>query len=498
MEVEEPIELNIPDEEPLVETPITVISEPEPEPEPMPAQVPAQVPEVSQIALRKFYRMRAKQPSLYGYDGRGNLVERDSNGSVKTTIPLPKYRPLNPSEIAELETSRREAIVEAEDKYNTAMEELRQAIKDFNAGRVLPNAVKDAQLAVQEADIIRSQTMYPEYFVRVLSGLDFKDIYEDARINRKLDFNVFQAQVCDHRLRSLWSKEMTVQEEQEEEEAAADVDADAETDEEMPSEQVGGSALAKQGPDSNVVIIFNRPDDNEYGYLANDWPIEFNWRGIKYFTVDQALAAAKAQFFGKPEDVKEIMKTRSTTTMRSIARKMGEAPGQHGSLVHAGGLAAAPIAETPNERVVREQRNAAWEKERYNILVSLLLAKFRQNPQIGKLLIETGDAILARADHRDIDDGIGIAITDPRAGHQSKWRGKNLLGKALMDARFQLRTGNKSEDAVVADETDVIKKKTISAEDAEAASKAKTATIINKRRQGFAAQAGAQAFQKPL
>jgi len=484
--------LNIPEDDiveaPVAEAPITAAAAPAPNPEEQ---------QVSQIALRKFYRMRAKQPSLYGYDGRGNLVERESNGSVKTTIPLPKYRPLNPSEIAELETSRREAIVEAEDKYNTAMEELRQAIKDFNAGRVLPNAVKDAQLAVQEADIIRTQTMYPEYFVRVLSGLDFKDIYEDARINRKLDFNVFQARVCDLRLRSLWSKEMTVQEEQEEAEEAEEEEQEEEADE-MPSGQVGGSALAKEGPDSNVVIIFNRPDDNEYGYLANDWPIEFNWKGIKYFTVDQALAASKAQFFGKPEDVKEIMKTRSTTTMRSIARKMGEAPGQHGSLVHAGGLAAAPIAETPNERVVREQRNAAWEKERYNILVSLLLAKFRQNPQIGKLLIETGDAILARADHRDIDDGIGIAITDPRAGHQSKWRGKNLLGKALMDARFQLRTGNKSEDVVVADETDVIKKKTISADDAEAASKAKTATIINKRRQGFAAQTGAQAFQKPL
>jgi predicted NAD-dependent protein-ADP-ribosyltransferase YbiA (DUF1768 family) len=495
MDVEEPIELNIPDEEPLAETPIKVISEPESEPIAVQAQVQEQQ-QISQITLRKFYRMRAKQPSLYGYDGRGNLVERDSNGSVKTTIPLPKYRPLNPSEIAELETSRREAIVEAEDKYNTAMEELRQAIKDFNAGRVLPNAVKDAQLAVQEADIIRSRTMYPEYFVRVLSGLDFKDIYEDARINRKIDFNVFQAQVCDHRLRSLWSKEMTVQEEQEEEEEEAPVEP--EEDEEVPLGQVGGSSPLTNGPDSNVVIIFNRPDDNEYGYLANDWSIEFNWKGIKYFTVDQALAAAKAQYYGRPEDVKEIMKTRSTTTMRSIARKMGEAPGQHGSLVHAGGPSGLPQqAETPNERVVREQRNAAWEKERYNILVSLLLAKFRQNPQIGKLLIETGDAILARADHRDIEDGIGIAITDPRAGHQSKWRGKNLLGKALMDARFQLRTGNKSEDSVVDEETDIIKKKTISAEDAEAAAKAKTATIINKRRQGFT-PTGAQSFQKPL
>lgn len=494
--MEEPIELNIPDDDVVefsslqdkaVAPTVAAVIEPKPEEQ-----------QASQIFLRKFYRMRAQQPSLFGYDGRGNLVERESNGSVKTTIPLPKYRPLNPTEIAEMEESRREAIIEAEDKFNNAMEELRQAIKDFNAGRVLPNAVKDAQLAVQEADIIRTQTMYPEYFVRVLTGLDFKDIYEDARIKKKIDFNVFQAQVCDHRLRSMWSKEMTVQEE-EDAEAEPEITEEEEEAQELTA-QMGGS-LASNAPDSNVVIIFNRPDDNEYGYLANDWPIEFNWKGIKYFTVDQALAAEKARFYGKPEDVKEIMKTRSTTTMRSIARKMGEAPGQHGSLVHTAGPSADPKGptqtETPNERIAREQRNTAWEKERYNILVSLLLAKFRQNPQIGQLLIETGDAILARADHRDIDDGIGIAITDPRAGYQSKWRGKNLLGKALMDARFQLRTGNKSEDAVIDEETDVIKKKTISAEDAEVAAKAKAATIINKRR-SMPVAAGPSAFQKPL
>ncbi len=494
--MDEPIELNIPDEE-IDSAGNNQLNDNTVEPEPVAAPVtvePRQEP--SQFDLRKFYRMRANQPSLYGYDGRGNLVERESNGSVKTTIPLPKYRPLNPSEIAELEESRREAIIEAEDKFNTAMEELRQAVKDFNAGRVLPNAVKDAQLAVQEADVLRVQTMFPEYFVRTLSGLDFKDIYQDARINKKLDFNVFQAQVCDHRLRRMWSKEMTVAEEEEAEVKAEEAEVDVEEEEEPT--QMGGSITSKgMGPDNNVVIVFNRPDDNEYGYLANDWPIEFNWKGIKYFTVDQALAAEKARFYGHPEDVKEIMKTRSTTTMRSIARKLGEAPGQHGSLVSAAGAAAAPHVETANERVVREQRNAAWEKERYNTLVSLLLAKFRQNPQIGKLLIETGDAVLARADHRDIEDGIGIAITDPRAGHQSKWRGKNLLGKALMDARLQLRTGNKSEDAVVDEETDLVKKKTISAEDAEVAAKAKTATIINKHRQASGAPAKL-AFQKPL
>lgn len=35
--------------------------------------------------------------------------------------------------------------------------------------------------------------------------------------------------------------------------------------------------------------------------------------------------------------------------------------------------------------------------------------------------------------------GIGLAADDPRAAHPSTWRGANLLGFALMEARSRLR-----------------------------------------------------------
>lgn len=36
--------------------------------------------------------------------------------------------------------------------------------------------------------------------------------------------------------------------------------------------------------------------------------------------------------------------------------------------------------------------------------------------------------------------GIGLSATDPRAHDPTQWRGRNLLGFALMHARAQLAT----------------------------------------------------------
>ncbi len=432
--------------------------------------------------LIEFYKLRAKKPSLYNYDGRGNLVIRDPNGSIQTTIKLPKYRTLNDNEITDLEQKRREDIIAAQDNYDTKMDELRAVINDFNHGRALQNAVLEAQLQVEEADRRRSQSIYSEVYVGYIDPPLYRDIYPDAKGKNGQrvvdDFLVMKRYVSPH-LISKYTKAMTEDEEANEEtkaieEAEEEVRIGNGDEQGIKTVDKGMSTVnyGKPAPTSNTIIVFNRPDDNEYGYMSNDWPVDINWKGVKYFTVDQALAAEKARYFGRPADVTEIMKTRSATTMRSIARKMGDAPepqipGQP-----------APV-ETDGEKAVREKKNNEWDNVRYQILVSILTAKFRQHGQLGKLLGETGDSILARADHRDIEDGIGLAITDPRNAIQSKWRGKNLLGKALMEVRELLRTGS---EEITKEEAQVVTKETINEEDAEAAARAKASIIIRRRK----------------
>lgn len=458
--------------------------------EPRQRIVPAEpVPLPNMRELNDFYKRRNKNPNQYGYDGQGNLVIRNSDGSIDKTITLPKYRSLTVDEMISLEEQRHELMVEAQERFDTALQELQDVIKAFNEGREMHYKVKEAQLAVEQADIALSHVRYPVYAVKTLTGVKMKDIDPEIKLkDRVVQHSVVQLIVGAHAPKVL-AKPMTVVEQEDE----TKIDLDLEEEEEEPMEQTGGSKLPSPGPSKDTIILFNRPEDNEYGYLANDWPIDINWKGVKYFTVDQALAAEKARYFGRTKDLQEIMRTRSTTTMRSIARKFSEGPQARGSLVN-------PLKDEPkhveseSEKAMREQKSADWEKARYKTLISILMAKFRQHEQLGKLLKDTGDAVLAKADHRDVDDGIGIAIENPNAGHPQKWRGKNILGKALMEVRTQLRAGHGEMSKT---EGQKVEKETISEEAAEAKAKAAKASAINQAR-AKAKFAGAPIAMKPF
>lgn len=457
------------------------------EEEPRQRIVPAEpTPLPNMRELNDFFKRRMKYPNLYGYDGQGNLVIRNSDGSIDKTITLPKYRSLTVDEMISLEEQRHELMVEAQERFDTALQELQDMIHAFNEGREMHYKVSSAQLAVEQADIALSRVRYPVYAVKTLTGVKMKDIDPEIKLkDRVVQHSVVQLVVGAHDPKVL-AKPMTAVEQE------AKIDFEEEEEEE-PMEQTGGSKLPSPGPSKDTIILFNRPEDNEYGYLANDWPIDINWKGVKYFTVDQALAAEKARYFGRTKDLQEIMRTRSTTTMRSIARKFSEGPQARGSLVNP--LKDEPKhVETDSEKAMREQKSADWEKARYKTLISILMAKFRQHEQLGKLLKDTGDAVLAKADHRDVDDGIGIAIENPNAGHPQKWRGKNILGKALMEVRTQLRAGHGEMSKT---EGQKVEKETISEEAAEVKAKAAKATAINQAR-AKAKFVGAPMAMKPF
>jgi len=56
-------------------------------------------------------------------------------------------------------------------------------------------------------------------------------------------------------------------------------------------------------------------------------------------------------------------------------------------------------------------------------------------------LIATGDRVLVEASPRDTIWGIGMGASNPDAKDPTKWRGRNLLGFALMEARASLAAG---------------------------------------------------------
>jgi hypothetical protein len=84
-------------------------------------------------------------------------------------------------------------------------------------------------------------------------------------------------------------------------------------------------------------------------------------------------------------------------------------------------------------------RLSKWHAARFEIVVRGNVAKFGQNDRMKEFLLSTDDEVLVEASPRDRIWGIGMSSTDPKVRDPRTWRGLNLLGFALMDARATLR-----------------------------------------------------------
>ena len=79
-----------------------------------------------------------------------------------------------------------------------------------------------------------------------------------------------------------------------------------------------------------------------------------------------------------------------------------------------------------------------WERMRYDLVSRGNFLKFSQNPRLRKILLATGERPLAEASGSDAIWGIGVNLRDATAG--ARWRGLNLLGRALMRVRTALQS----------------------------------------------------------
>ncbi|MBC9711715.1 NADAR family protein [Streptomyces sp. TRM66268-LWL] len=143
--------------------------------------------------------------------------------------------------------------------------------------------------------------------------------------------------------------------------------------------------------------------------LSQWWPAPFDVDGVEYATAEHWMMAAKARLFGDAEAERKALSASSP----AAAKKAG--------------------------RLVRGFDDAVWERERFGIVVEGSVHKFAAHPELRDFLIRTGDRVLVEASPLDRIWGIGLAADDARAEEPGRWRGLNLLGFALMEARGRLR-----------------------------------------------------------
>ncbi|MFE5295648.1 NADAR family protein [Streptomyces sp. NPDC056632] len=153
-----------------------------------------------------------------------------------------------------------------------------------------------------------------------------------------------------------------------------------------------------------------RPDGQlSASCLSQWWPSPFVVDGVRYATAEHWMMAGKARLFGDAEAEAAALSARSPAE----AKKAG--------------------------RLVRNFDERTWAERRYDIVVAGSVHKFASDEALRSYLLGTGSRVLVEASPLDRIWGIGLAADAPEAWHPDRWRGLNLLGFALMEARKRLR-----------------------------------------------------------
>lgn len=151
-----------------------------------------------------------------------------------------------------------------------------------------------------------------------------------------------------------------------------------------------------------------------YGYgignhvLSQWFDKKFTVDNIEYRTAEQYMMAEKARLFNDQQILSAIMAATTPKEAKQLGRK------------------------------IRNFNPKVWDTHKKAIVTKGNYAKFSQNPDLKKYLLQTGDKILVESSPYDNIWGIGLDSTEARAIHPSNWPGQNLLGFCLMEVRDSL------------------------------------------------------------
>jgi ribA/ribD-fused uncharacterized protein len=80
-----------------------------------------------------------------------------------------------------------------------------------------------------------------------------------------------------------------------------------------------------------------------------------------------------------------------------------------------------------------------WTNISYQVMLDANLLKYTQNPSLRIKLLETNDDHLVEGNPDDAIWGVALHWKDSKILNPDNWKGKNLLGKVLMEVRQTLR-----------------------------------------------------------
>lgn len=161
--------------------------------------------------------------------------------------------------------------------------------------------------------------------------------------------------------------------------------------------------------DKDIILFFDWKDGNKYSVFSNWHVFDFKVDDTEYTSMEQYMMSEKAKFFKDKVSYEKIMAEKDPESIKKLGR------------------------------LVDNFDSAKWDKVKCPIIVKGLIGKCNSCPRLKNDLLDTGDSVIAEAFKDDKIWAIGLSIDDPDAYDMSKWKGKNLMGKCLMEARSLIK-----------------------------------------------------------
>jgi ribA/ribD-fused uncharacterized protein len=145
------------------------------------------------------------------------------------------------------------------------------------------------------------------------------------------------------------------------------------------------------------------------GIYSQWYSSNFIINDITFNCCEQYMMYMKAKTFNDDEIAQEILKETSPMIHKSLGKK------------------------------VKNFDRDLWDQKCFSIVYQANFAKFSQNENLKKQLLETGNRILVEASPYDKIWGIKMGVGDDYIESPSHWEGLNLLGFVLTTVRKNLR-----------------------------------------------------------
>lgn len=157
------------------------------------------------------------------------------------------------------------------------------------------------------------------------------------------------------------------------------------------------------------IVCFHSPDEIN-GFLSNWYYSEFtDERGIVYTSMEKYMMYQKAVVFNDSETAAQILKMENVAEIKNMGR------------------------------LVKNFNEYTWSRYKYNIVRCGVYLKFSQDSELLEKLLSFGDGcIFAECAVHDRVWGIGMSMRDPDRFNPEKWKGENLLGRAITHVREEL------------------------------------------------------------